>query len=285
MKFFSGCLLALLLAPALYAQEPSSSLLWKVSGSGLQQPSYLFGTFHILCKPDFSISSELENTLHNCTSFYGELKMDEPGLQLQLMSKMMLTGKNIQQLVGEAEYNRISPAFQSITGMPMDMLKHFKPFLHLSLLAQKAITCSEQVQPETELMKLAQQNRMAVRGLETIDDQIEAIDKEPLDSQLHSLVKMVQNFDSVQQVMSKLVAVYKLRDIDSIYRFMKEAGMDEDFTTDMITQRNKKWIPLMQQAMTGQPCFFAVGAGHLGGAEGLIGLLRKRGYRLTPLKF
>lgn len=284
MKLIPGCLLAILLAPVLYAQQ-SSSLLWKVSGNSLKQPSYLFGTFHILCKPDFSISAELENTLKNCTSFYGEIKMDEPGLQLQLMSKMTLTGKNIPQLVGEAEYNRISPQFQSITGMPMAMLNQFKPFLHLSLLAQKAIACSDQVQPETELMKLAQQYRMKVQGLETINDQIEAIEKEPLDSQLHSLVKMVQNFDSVQQVMSKLVAVYKLRDIDSIYRFMKEAGMDEDFKTDMITKRNEKWVPLMQQAMLAQPCFFAVGAGHLGGAEGLIGLLRKQGYRLTPLKF
>lgn len=284
MKFFPGCLLALLLAPALYAQQ-TSSLLWKVSGNGLQQPSYLFGTFHILCKADFSISAELENTLKTCTRFYSEIKMDEPGLQLQLLSKMTLTGRNIPQLVGETEYNRISPQFQSITGMPMAMLNPFKPFLHLSLLAQKAIACSDQVQPETELLKLAQQYRMNIQGLETINDQIEAIDKEPLDSQLHSLVKMLQNFDSVQQVMSKLVAIYKVRDIDSIYRFMKQTGMDEDFKTAIITKRNEKWIPLMQQAMLGQPCFFAVGAGHLGGAEGVISLLRKRGYRLTPLKF
>ncbi|MBI2282799.1 MAG: TraB/GumN family protein [Bacteroidetes bacterium] len=284
MKFFPGCLLALLLAPALYAQQ-TSSLLWKVSGNGLQQPSYLFGTFHILCKADFSISAELENTLKTCKSFYSEIKMDEPGLQLQLLSKMTLTGRNIPQLVGETEYNRISPQFKSITGMPMAMLDPFKPFLHLSLLAQKAIACSDQVQPETELLKLAQQYRMNIQGLETINDQIEAIDKEPLDSQLHSLVKMLQNFDSVQQVMSKLVAVYKVRDIDSIYRFMKQTGMDEDFKTAIITKRNEKWIPLMQQAMLGQPCFFAVGAGHLGGAEGVISLLRKRGYRLTPLKF
>lgn len=284
MKFFPGCLLALLLTPALYAQQ-TSSLLWKVSGNGLQQPSYLFGTFHILCKPDFSISAELENTLKTCTRFYSEIKLDEPDLQLQLLSKMTLNGKSIQQLVGDTTYNRISPQFQSITGMPMAMLNHFKPFLHLSLLAQKAIACSDQVQPETELLKLAQQYRMNIQGLETINDQVEAIDKEPLDSQLHSLVKMLQNFDSVRQVMSRLVAVYKVRDIDSIYRFMKEAGMDEDFTTDMITKRNEKWVPLMQQAMLGQSCFFAVGAGHLGGSEGVINLLRKRGYRLTPLKF
>lgn len=284
MKFFPGWLLALLLAPALYAQQPSS-LLWKVSGNGLQQPSYLFGTFHILCKADFPVSAGLENTLKTCTRFYSEINLDEPDLQLQLLSKMTLTGKSIQQLVGDTAYNRISPQFQSITGMPMSMLNHFKPFLHLSLLAQKAISCSDQVQPETELMKLAQHYRMNVQGLETINDQIEAIDKEPLDSQLHSLVKTVQNFDSVQQVMSKLVAVYKLRDIDSIYRFMKAAGMNEDFTTDMITKRNEKWVPLMQQAMLGRPCFFAVGAGHLGGTEGVIRLLRKRGYRLTPINF
>lgn len=145
--------------------------------------------------------------------------------------------------------------------------------------------CADQVQPETEFTKLAQKHGLEVLGLETIDDQINAIDKEPLDSQLHSLVKMVQNFDSVKQVMAKLMEVYKLRDIDSVYRFMQTAGMDEDFTTTMITRRNEKWIPLMQKAMADQPVFFAVGAGHLGGTEGVISLLRKQGYRLTPVKF
>lgn len=285
MKFLAGYIFLFLFVPALAAQQPSSSLLWEVSGKGLQQPSYVFGSFHLLCKGDFTISETLEHKISSCKSFYGELKMDEPGLQEKMMLKLVLNGKNFQQLLGEENFNSIGPLFQSITGMPLILLNNFKPFLHLSLLAQKAIPCADQVQPETEFTKLAQKHGLEVLGLETIDDQINAIDKEPLDSQLHSLVKMVQNFDSVKQVMAKLMEVYKLRDIDSVYRFMQTAGMDEDFTTTMITRRNEKWIPLMQKAMADQPVFFAVGAGHLGGTEGVISLLRKQGYRLTPVKF
>ena len=85
--------------------------------------------------------------------------------------------------------------------------------------------------------------------------------------------------------MSDLIAVYKKRDVDSLYSYMMSTGASEDFATELISKRNEKWIPLMQKAFTEKPTFFAVGAGHLGGSEGVISLLRKKGYRLTPVKF
>ena len=37
-----------------------NSLLWEISGNGLKKPSYLFGTFHILCKQDVHFSETLK---------------------------------------------------------------------------------------------------------------------------------------------------------------------------------------------------------------------------------
>lgn len=285
MNRFFGWLFLLLCTPALQAQQPRSSLLWEVSGNGLQQPSYLFGTFHLLCKGDFSISTELENKLRASRQFYGELKMDDPGLQTTMMSKLMMQGHTLQSLIGEADYANISQQFQSITGMPITLFNTFKPFLSLSMLVQKGADCPDKVQPETEFVKVAKRLEIPVLGLETVEDQLNAIDKEPLDSQILSLKKTLLNFDSVKLVMSKMMAVYQLRDIDSLQQFITSYGGNEMFTTEMINKRNANWIPVMQTAMSAKPSFFAVGAGHLGGTQGLINLLRKEGYRVTPLKF
>lgn len=285
MNRFFGWLFLLLCTPALQAQQPRSSLLWEVSGNGLQQPSYLFGTFHLLCKGDFSISTELENKLRASRQFYGELKMDDPGLQTTMMSKLMMQGHTLQSLIGEADYANISQQFQSITGMPITLFNAFKPFLSLSMLVQKGADCPDKVQPETEFVKVAKRLEIPVLGLETVEDQLNAIDKEPLDSQILSLKKTLLNFDSVKLVMSKMMAVYQLRDIDSLQQFITSYGGNEMFTTEMINKRNANWIPVMQTAMSAKPSFFAVGAGHLGGTQGLINLLRKEGYRVTPLKF
>lgn len=285
MNRFLGWLFLLICTPALQAQQPRSSLLWEVSGNGLQQPSYLFGTFHLLCKGDFTVSPELENKLRASRQFYGELKMDDPGLQATMMSKLMMQDHTLQSLIGEADYANISQQFQSITGMPITLFNTFKPFLSLSMLVQKGADCPDKVQPETEFVKVAKRLEIPVLGLETVEDQLNAIDKEPLDSQIISLKKTLLNFDSVKLVMSKMMAVYQLRDIDSLQQFITSSGGSEMFTNEMINKRNANWVPVMQTAMKSQPSFFAVGAGHLGGTQGLINLLRKEGYRVTPLKF
>lgn len=267
------------------AQVPKSSLLWEISGNGLTQPSYLFGTFHLMCKTDFAISDILESKLKASSQFYGELKMDDPQLQMKLMSKMSMNGKTLQSLLNETDFAAVSAKFQSLTGYPLLAFNNFKPFLSMSMLTMKSLTCAETVQPETEFVGLAKKMNLPILGLETVDDQMNAIDKEPIDSQIISFKKTVLNFDSVKTAMQQMSDVYKLRDVDSLYSFMKQMGIDDNFETALLTNRNEKWAPIIKEIITQKPSFFAVGAGHLGGPNGVIYLLRKQGYRLTPVKY
>jgi uncharacterized protein YbaP (TraB family) len=286
LMFKLYCVLILLFTGQLAnAQEKKASLLWEISGNGLQQPSFLFGTFHILCKEDFPLSEILKYRIRSAKQFYSELKMDDPSLQMKLMSAMMLNGKTLETLMGREDYKMVSDSFQHILGMPLAPFNSFKPFMPMSLLAIRSINCKEQVQPESMFVELAKQAHIPLMGLETVEDQVNAIDKEPLDSQVNSLKQIALHFDSVKNVMAQMVAVYKLRDVDSIYAFMKQAGTNDSFESNMLVERNRKWVPVIQNAMQANPIFIAVGAGHLGGEEGLISLLRKRGFRLIPVKY
>ena len=286
MKRIWGWIILLLLGIAqLPAQTPKSSLLWEISGNGLTKPSYLFGTFHIMCKGDFVISETLENKLKATKQFYGELKVDDPQMQTKMMAKMMMPGKTLQSMFTEVDYKNVSATFQTITGMPLIAFDNFKPFFPISLLALKSIACKEIVQPETEFVAIAKKNQLPILGLETVDDQMAAIDKEPLDSQVNALMNTVLNFDSVKNELVRMIAVYNLRDIDSIYSFMKSTGFDLGTEKDLLIDRNRKWAPLISSIIKKDPSFFAVGAGHLGGHKGVISLLQKQGYTLKPLLF
>ncbi len=269
----------------LFAQAPKSSLLWEISGNGLANPSYIFGTFHIMCKADFSISDVLANKIRSSKQFYGELKMDDPTIQQQMAMKMMMKDQTIQSLMNKEDYRLVSDSFQKIVGMPFSLFNNFKPFMSLSLIAINSVSCEEKVQPETEFVKLATENKLPILGLETIDDELNAIDKQPLDSQVNSLKQMVLNFDSTKTAMKQMIAVYKGRNIDSIYQFISRSGDGGEFEKDLVTDRNKNWVLVIKKAMTEKASFFAVGAGHLGGQDGLLNLLRKQGYRVTPVKF
>lgn len=280
------CFLILVLAAHIaVAQTIKTSLLWEISGNGIRQPSWLFGTFHILCKSDFVVSPILKEKINSSQQFYGELDLDDPKLQMQFAMKMMMTDKTLSSLMPAADYQTLKDGFQKVAGMPIEMFNHFKPFVPLSLLAINSISCGDKIQPETEFVQLAKQNNLPILGLETVDDQVSAIDKEPLDSQINSLKQAVANFDSVKTVMSEMVAVYKLRDIDSLYACMKRMGAGDDFELELLTKRNRNWIPVIQKATADKSSFIAVGAGHLGGPEGLISLLRREGYRVTPVLY
>jgi uncharacterized protein YbaP (TraB family) len=52
----------------------------------------------------------------------------------------------------------------------------------------------------------------------------------------------------------------------------------------LLINRNKNWIPVMEKAMSTQATFFAVGAGHLPGKDGIISLLRNAGYTVNPVE-
>lgn len=263
---------------------PKTSLLWEVSGNGLQKPSYLFGTFHIMCKENFEISPSLKNTFNQTDQLFEEMKMDDPSIQLKMMT-MMVSSTSLKELLGEEAYEKTATEFQKITGMPLLLFNKMKPFAAISLLTQKSITCSETVMPEMEFVKLAKEANKEVLGLETVEDEIKAIDKISIDSQITSLKRMVHNFDSTKTMMQLMENEYKKRDPEALEKMMRENGASGDFETALLTERNKAWIFVIEKAMQTKPSFFAFGAGHLGGQTGILNLLKQKGYILKPIAY
>jgi uncharacterized protein YbaP (TraB family) len=270
----------------LFAQAPKSSLLWEISGKGLKAPSYIFGTFHMICKSDFTISEALKNKIKSTQQFYGELDMgDLAGMQMQMAMKMIMKDKTIESMMSPEEYRQMSDAFLKETNMPFSMFNRFKPFMGQSVLAMSMIACEDKIQPETEFAKIATDNKIAVRGLETLDDELNAIDKIPLDSQVNDLKNMLLHFDSAKLEMQQMVTLYKKRNIDSLYAFITKSMNGSSTEKELLITRNKNWFPVIVKAMNERPSFFAVGAGHLGGQTGVLNLLRKQGYKITAVTF
>lgn len=268
----------------LIAQESKNSLLWEITGNGLNKPSYLFGTFHLICANDFSFTPMLKEKLLATKQLYLEIDLSKPGIQQELMAMMRLDGTSLDKELGE-DFNAISTKFQQITGTPLSLFKQFKPFFGISMLTLKTVPCAETIQPESIFMKSAKDDSLPIMGLESIADQANAINHQPLLNQLQDLKKMVNNFDSVKIQMQELIKIYKTNNIDSIYQYMHQQNMTDDFEQIMLIKRNKKWIPFIIDAVSVKPSFFAVGAGHLGGKEGVIELLKQKGYHLQPIKY
>lgn len=276
---------AFLLVCALPTQaQQQSSLLWEISGKDFKQPSYVFGTFHAMCKTDFDFHDSIKAKLSRTSLLVEELDMTDASMQVKMMQSLAST-KPMASYYPAAQFEQMNKRFQEITGVQLTMLNNFKPFMSMSMLLLKSLPCAEQVQPEMLLIQYAKTKNIPVKGLEQVEEQLAAIDKQPLDSQAVALQKMVMRFDSVQQAFTQLTEVYKKKHIDSLYHFMRGSGMDDAFETALLSERNLRWIPRIKAIATQQPSFFAVGAGHLGGDQGVIALLRKEGYTVKPVVY
>lgn len=271
--------------PALTANENENSLLWEISGNGLQSPSYLFGTMHLMCKSDIRFSKQLLAALHNSDAVYFEMDLDDPATMMGGMLLMkMKGGKELKDLFSPSEYERLVIFFRDSLHTPVKLLTTTKPFFLESLLYPKMLPCKSISGIEEELMMKAKEDKKEILGLETIEFQASVFDSIPYEEQAKELLKTIDSLSAYRQYFDTMIQVYKSQEISKIENMFtkSEFGMEEHQDL-LLNGRNRNWVSKLKMIFPKQPVFVAVGAGHLVGSSGLISLLRKEGYTLRPL--
>ncbi len=265
--------------------QSKSSLLWEITGKDLKQPSYLFGTVHIICKEDFFFPALVTEKFTNASQVFLELDMDDPMMILKMMQLLQLPqGQTIKQLFGDSAFKEFDEQYKKITGSSAMMFNTFKPFMLMSMLTEKSLSCPAKESYEQTFIAMAAKQKKNIKGLETIDDQVAVFDSIPDSTEITNLKNMVLNFEKGKEEFEKLIAVYKTQNVDSIYGLTNQSPELMEAENELLVKRNSRWIPVMKSSMQQSSSFFAVGAAHLGGNVGVIALLRKQGYTVKPVK-
>ena len=269
-----------------YAQKEDKSLLYEISGNGISQPSYLYGTIHIICKDDFVMTDATKQKFGTSQQVYLEIDMDDPSMMSDMQKSMMITdGSTLKTLMSETDYQKVSKFFKDTLKTNLDMLIKMKPFVASMMTLPKMMSCPTQSYEET-FMKMAKEQQKEILGLETINDQFDALDKMGMKKQADlMLVQMVEKWEEGKGTLKNMIKDYKNQDVDLLLEdMMKSKTMDSEFEKDLLQNRNNNWIPKIAKIAVEKPTFFAVGAGHLGGEKGVISLLRKQGFTVKAVK-
>ncbi len=270
----------------LYGQKEDKSLLYEISGNGLSQPSYLYGTIHIICKDDFVMNEATKKKFSETQQVYLEIDMDDPKMMPDMMKSMYMTdGSTIKSLLSEPDYQKVSQFFKDTLRMNIGTMDKMKPFVLSSMSITKLLSCPTQSYEET-FMKMAKEEKKEILGLETVQDQFGAMDKMGMKKQADMmLVKLVDDWADGKEIFKQMIIDYKKQDVEALLEDMaKSKTMDADFENDLLVTRNQNWIPKIQQITKEKPTFFAVGAGHLGGKKGVIALLKEAGFTVKAVK-
>ncbi|TVP51561.1 MAG: TraB/GumN family protein [Mongoliibacter sp.] len=268
---------------ALLAQE-RSSLFWKVSGNGLEQDSYLYGTIHIICKDQFHVGKKALNALKDSKELLLEIDMADPEIMGKMGQISFNEGmKNINEYISESDQEKVNEFFKESFGAGLEQLGAMKPFILSSMVLTQVISCPDISSYEQFFLGKAQENKIPIVGLETIEFQVSLFDEIPMNEQVDELVKSIIDKEKGSQEFMELVSVYLTEDIKYIHDQILSSDMFANYTDALLYDRNKAWIPIIEASMEKNSVFVAVGAGHLGSENGLVQLLRKQGYNVEPV--
>ena len=269
------------------AAASAKTLLWKVSGKYLEKPSYLFGTMHILCEEDAKLSENLKAIIRDTEQIFFEIDMDNTQEMMGALKFLSMNdGKRISQLLSQEDYEKVKKFFDDNKSMiPFSMMDRFKPYFVSSMIGEQMMACESTKGMETQIMAEADKYEKEIHGLETIAFQAGIFDSIPYEKQARDLVMYVDSIDSYKSVLKSMTDVYREQDLEKMEKLMlkSDPGM-EQYMDLLLYDRNRRWIDLMLSNMVERSTLFAVGAGHLPGNQGVIELLRKRGYDVTPVK-
>ncbi|MBS1933673.1 MAG: TraB/GumN family protein [Bacteroidetes bacterium] len=263
------------------------TLLWKISGNGLKKPSYLFGTMHILCADDAQLSDSLKDAIRKVDEVYFEIDLtDMKGMMNSLKYMRMNDEKRLSDILNADDYAKVKGYFEKHPAMlPFGMLERFKPLLISSIVEENDLDCKTTNGMEMVIMKEAKDRNKKIHGLETAEFQAALFDSIPYEKQAKDLVDYLDSTTQYKKMTDTLAMAYKQQDLQRIDELTtKEDPSMSNYMDLMLYDRNRKWVRELKKIMIEKPVLIAVGAGHLPGQKGVINLLKKNGYKVTPVK-
>jgi uncharacterized protein YbaP (TraB family) len=291
MRRLSAGLIVSLVAISSFAQQhkDENTLLWKISGNGLERPSYLFGTVHMICKEDAFLSNNLVKAIEKADRVYLELDMDNIMEMLGAMKNMKMNNDTtLADLLTPEEYQLAKKYFEEhVSMLPFSVLETYKPMVASSLLMESTMVCDNQVAMEQLVMEEAKKNNKRIEGLETVAYQMSIFDSIPYKVQAKELLRSIST-DSVnndgEKEFRELMEAYKDQDLKKLGGMIAKSdeGMMQ-YEDLLLGNRNHNWVEKLKTLLKDKSLVIAVGAGHLPGEKGLINLLRKEGYKVAPV--
>ncbi len=281
----------------IWGQVPTEkSLMWEISGPGIKQPSYLFGTIHSACTNQLVLKPKQKKVLDKVQQLYLEVDITDGSVSLAASAGMLLpSGQRLNDVMTPQQYRKVKNFFaKEMKDVPFWSISNLRPMLLSGIVAGVADKCQTSSW-EITLGRFARKKEIAIKGLETAQDQLSVFDRIPIKDQVKQLIESIDNRSKVRKQSIKdyqnLQNAYQSQDIAKLYGLVAKGAdtgassseTNRQFLEALLDERNRKWIPIISQVTREKPTLFGVGAGHLGGKQGVIALLRTAGFTVKPV--
>ncbi|PRD44427.1 polysaccharide biosynthesis protein GumN [Phyllobacterium phragmitis] len=273
-------------------------LLWKIEKDGAA-PSYLFGTMHLTDPRVANLPATAQKAYDASAAVVVETtEILDPQASIKAMAErpdlMMFTdGRTLDQLLPADKIDGVRAALAK-RGVPLAAVSRMKPWMLTSLVAMPACEMARKKSGaaflDLKLAEVAKAQGKDLLGLETMVEQLDAMNALSLDFHIQGLIETLALGDRLDDLYETMLVLYIEGRTGMIMPVLRSLAPDDTsddgyaaFEQKMIEARNtvmaKRAIPILDKGNA----FIAVGALHLPGDKGLIEGLRARGYRISAM--
>jgi len=267
------------------AHAQNNSLLWEITGNGLTDTSYLFGTIHIRDKRVFDLGDSTYYAINRSKALFGELNLQDKAAMKEHASELLMpAGTTLASLMSAKDYAMVKHYCKKHIGVYALLMNKIKPIYLSAIISEDLLEKEEKKPLDLYLQDYAAKQGKAIGGIETFEEQLAVLDMLSIQEQTDMLVEQVKNIEDEKKLMEYMLQLYLSESLDSLEILVQEDTLSPEFNEALLDARNAVMVKRMETQMKNQSTFFAVGAAHLPGQKGLVFLLRKQGYTVRPVK-
>ena len=267
----------------LYAQADSTTLLYEVSGLGLKMSSYVFGTIHVRDKRVFKLNDSVWYCFNKSDVIAGELSFDQKELKAFAANEMMMpNGKTLSSLLSAEEYHKVKVYAKELLGWKAFIVDRIKPIFTVSLLSESSVKSDEKYPLDIYLQEKGKKKKKEIVGIETVAEQMAAIDTISLTEQAEMLLEYVNNPVKSNEDVERIIKLYQQGRLLDLYE-MVFLELDDKTEAALLTKRNHVMVDRVVEMMKTKSVFMAIGSAHLPGEEGVLHLLQEKGYKVRGI--
>ncbi len=281
--------LFLLLSSLLTARAQYNSLFWKITGNGIKHPSYIYGTMHTADARVFAFGDSVLPYFAQTKAYAMELDPKQ-GFDMSIITKLMMgRGYSLKTMLPAKEYALLDSLVKKQIGYSVGVFDNVAPVFTMTIIEAGAMELSDSsIEGNKEVLdlyfyKLAKQKKKKIIGIETVDEQLSALNSLSYQEQADLLLKELQSMQDSKE-MPDVLQYYLDQNLDSLATNDADAMMPEKFYKALVTVRNVRMADRIADFIQKQSVFVAVGALHLPKADGVIALLRQKGFTVEPIK-
>jgi uncharacterized protein YbaP (TraB family) len=268
----------------LRAQE--KSFLWRVNSD--QNRLYILGSIHLLKKETYPLKKSIEDAFEQTKKLVLEIDLGSANLQklqqLKLQKSISTDGTMLDQSVSNETYQAVAKRTKEL-GIDIRLLSPFKPWviaMTMAAIKLQQLGFDPSLGVDRHLAERAKQTDKPTAGLETAEFQLDLFDRFSAKEQELLLRQSMDEMDHVERNVTAIVQAWKSGDVGAVERHLLVGMRDyPEIHRKVIDDRNQRWLPQIENLLSrGENALIVVGAAHLVGKNGIIELLKDRGYRV-----